>query len=194
MFSSLHSNLYTAAGSEGNQLSDFTQWALYRSEQLFRQERRAAFWQRIWRRLRGQPNDLLELTSFQQHIRLIGSHYCGLQPVSFEQIVGSECRCQDFDASFHPLREHNRMRWQQIAFLCLTHQPLPPVELTRIQERFFVRDGHHRISVARSLGQTAIDAEITELEVCGALQWEAGNQAQTRRSHPSLVWSQSGQR
>ncbi len=86
------------------------------------------------------------------------------------------------------------MRWQQIAFLCLTHQPLPPVELIRIQERFFVRDGHHRISVARSLGQTAIDAEITELEVWGALQWEAGNQAKTRKSHPSFVWSQSGRR
>lgn len=174
MFSSLHTNFYTPSGSDGNQLPDITRWALRRAEELYRKAQRAALMQRIWRRLLRRPNNLLDLNRVQRHLSLRGCHYCGIQPVPFKQIIGSESRCQDFDASFHPLKEHDRMRWQQIAFLCLTRQHLPPVKLICIREYYFVRDGHHRISVARLLGQIAIDAEIIELEVAGSLQWEEG--------------------
>ena len=40
-----------------------------------------------------------------------------------------------------------------------------PVQLIRVGDDYFVRDGHHRISVARALGQYAIEAEITVWEV-----------------------------
>ncbi len=40
---------------------------------------------------------------------------------------------------------------------------LPPISVYRLGGQHFVRDGHHRVSVARSLGMAAIDAEVTEL-------------------------------
>jgi len=49
---------------------------------------------------------------------------------------------------------------------------LPPVELIQIGDLYFVRDGHHRISVARGMGQEHIDAEVTVWEMGGPLPWE----------------------
>ena len=43
----------------------------------------------------------------------------------------------------------------------LHHRYLEPVELIQVDDSYFVKDGHHRISVARALGQSAIDAEVT---------------------------------
>jgi ParB-like chromosome segregation protein Spo0J len=45
---------------------------------------------------------------------------------------------------------------------------LPPISVYRLGERHFVRDGHHRVSVARSLGMAAIDAEVTDLSYSGS--------------------------
>jgi hypothetical protein len=42
-------------------------------------------------------------------------------------------------------------------------EPLPPVDVIRVGEIYFVRDGHHRISVARALERTEIDAYVTEV-------------------------------
>ena len=42
---------------------------------------------------------------------------------------------------------------------------LPPVDLYKIGDVYFVRDGNHRVSVARQLGQVDIDAYVTELQV-----------------------------
>jgi hypothetical protein len=50
--------------------------------------------------------------------------------------------------------------------------PLPPVELIQVGDVYFVRDGHHRISVARMMGQDSIDAEVTVWETAGLLPWE----------------------
>jgi hypothetical protein len=50
--------------------------------------------------------------------------------------------------------------------------PLPPVKLIQIGDLYFVRDGHHRISVARAMGQEAIEAEVTAWTVMGPLPWE----------------------
>ena len=50
--------------------------------------------------------------------------------------------------------------------------PLPPVDLIQVGDRYFVRDGHHRISVARTFGQHFIEAETTVYEMAGPLPWE----------------------
>jgi hypothetical protein len=49
---------------------------------------------------------------------------------------------------------------------------LPAVDLIQIGDVYFVRDGHHRISVGRAMGQEIIDAEVTVWEVAGPLPWE----------------------
>jgi hypothetical protein len=49
---------------------------------------------------------------------------------------------------------------------------LPPVELIQVGDVYFVRDGHHRISVARAFGQEHVDAEVTVWEVTESLSHE----------------------
>jgi hypothetical protein len=62
------------------------------------------------------------------------------------------------------------------------------VELIQIGEVYFVQDGHHRISVARALGQRTIEAQVVVWQVSGPLPWETETRAtaQDLTSQPSL--------
>jgi hypothetical protein len=80
--------------------------------------------------------------------------------VPIRQIKGSLGRTTDFDAGFHPLSEACRSRWVSILTAILQNIPMPAVELMQVGPSYYVVDGHHRISVAKSLGQQAIDAQI----------------------------------
>ena len=115
---------------------------------------------------------LLDLAAVTAGCTIHDRHYAGIQTVPISQIRGSESRCNDFDANFYPLRQHSSIRWQSIASAYERTIPLPPVELIRIGEVYFVRDGHHRISVAAALGQQYIDAEVTIWQVSGPLPAE----------------------
>lgn len=102
-------------------------------------------------------------------------HYDGIQTVRIDRIRGSENRSDDFDIHFNPLHTRNKERWVNVAMAMLGDAGIPPVELIKVRETYFVRDGHHRISVARSLGQEAIDAVVTnwELSICDPSQKSA---------------------
>ncbi len=102
-----------------------------------------------------------------------GRRYGGIQSVAISQICGSMNRSNDFDRSFHPLSDRLRGRWTNIAIARSQAVPLPPVSLVQVGCCYFVEDGHHRISVARALGESAIDAEVTVWDVSGRLPWEA---------------------
>lgn len=88
-------------------------------------------------------------------------HFAGLRSVPIARIRGSEGRAHDFDGHFNPLTENTQFRWLSVYQAKLADRPLPPVELIQVADDFFVRDGHHRISVARSLGEEFIDAAVT---------------------------------
>jgi hypothetical protein len=80
--------------------------------------------------------------------------------VPIHQIKGSLGRSDDFDLNFNPLKERSRSRWMSIAAAVRIGLPMPAVELVQVGNAYYVRDGHHRISVAKSMGQDAIDARI----------------------------------
>ncbi len=104
------------------------------------------------------------LHSVAQAIRgyhIVGQHHQGLQAVPLERIVGSEGRSDDFDGQFRPLTMHTQRRWYSIARAGLHGVTLPAVVLIRIGDAYYVRDGNHRVSVARAFGQAAIEAEVT---------------------------------
>lgn len=115
----------------------------------------------------------------------------GLQPVPIQRIVGSLGRSHDFNSAFQPLSDTNRNRWVNIATLKLLGEYLPPVELIQIRGVYFVIDGHHRISVARALGQDIIDAEVTEWHVIGQLAWEKPTIKSAFKGSPGFSISQS---
>jgi hypothetical protein len=91
-----------------------------------------------------------------------GSRYVGQQPVAMSQIRGSVSngRIQDFDADFRPLSEHSKQRWLNIARARQRGAALPPISLVQVGDTYFVQDGHHRISVARAMGDEQITAEV----------------------------------
>lgn len=89
------------------------------------------------------------------------ARYTGIQVIPLSRITGTENRSDEFDGDFYPLKEHLESRWVNVAIAQLRDIKLPPVELIQVGDDYFVRDGHHRISVARAFGQDAIDAEVT---------------------------------
>jgi hypothetical protein len=123
-----------------------------------------ASWRDWLSRLTRRQNDLLSLDEIRGHLPLKGQHYLGLQIVPLDKIVGSEGHHQDFDRAFFPRQIRSKDRWVRIDQAYYEQTPLPPVELAKFGDMYFVRDGNHRISVARVRGQDFIDAYVTEIE------------------------------
>ena len=92
----------------------------------------------------------------------------GIHMVPIRQIRGSESRSSDFDCDFNPLHDHNKRRWLNVATARRRGKALPPVKLIQVGDVYFVRDGHHRISVARALGQRDIEARVLVWKVNGS--------------------------
>ena len=87
----------------------------------------------------------------------------GLHVIALDTIVGSVGRGQDFDRQFRPRSARVRPRWERIAAAQRRGEAMPPIDVYRVGELHFVRDGHHRVSVARELGLETIDAHVVEV-------------------------------
>jgi hypothetical protein len=133
---------------------------LKRSLALFQHAHGNGRFYRLLRRIQNKPVQLINLETLPESPS-DNRHYGGIQPVPICQVQGTLGRDQDFDTHFHPLRERMRDRWVSIAIARLMHIPLEPVKLIQRGEQYFVVDGHHRISVARTLRESFIDAEVT---------------------------------
>ena len=132
----------------------------------FVRARRRATITRLMARLRGVSGDVGVVLPYEEVIDALGfvsEHRTGLHVVPLDAIVGSVDRGRDFDRNFRPTSGRSRSRWEQIAAAARRGESLPPVDLLRVGELYFVRDGHHRVSVARALGRTDIDAYVTEV-------------------------------
>ncbi len=132
----------------------------------FQRARRRATITRLIGRLRGEPDDVGVVLPYEEVIDALGfvsEHSAGLHVVALDEIVGSVDRTRDYDRRFRPTSGRSRSRWEQIAAAARRGESFPPVDLLRIGELYFVRDGHHRVSVARALGRSDIDAYITEV-------------------------------
>jgi hypothetical protein len=84
----------------------------------------------------------------------------GTHAVEVSKISGTFNKQIDFDAQFHPTQRHSENRWLRVATAFLRGVELPPVELAEVDGQYFVKDGHHRVSVARALGYRYLDANI----------------------------------
>jgi hypothetical protein len=132
----------------------------------FMRARRRATIAKLIARLRGEPDDIGVVLPYEEVVEALGfvsERSAGLQVVSLDQIMGSVGRGQDFDRRFRPTSGRSRGRWEQIAAAARRGEAFPPVDLVKVGEVYFVRDGHHRVSVARALGRADIDAYVTEV-------------------------------
>jgi ParB-like nuclease domain len=87
----------------------------------------------------------------------------GLQVIDLDSVVGTVDRGRDFDRAFRPTSGRSRARWERIASAYRTGESLPPIQVRRVGDMHFVVDGHHRVSAARALGLTNLDARVTEV-------------------------------
>ncbi len=132
----------------------------------FLRARRERTLARIASRLRGEHGDLDVILPFEEVIAALGrtgERWLGLQVIPLDSIVGTVDRTKDFDRDFRPTSGRVRGRWERIAQMMRRGEALPPISVYRVAGMHFVRDGHHRVSVARALGRHDIDAYVTEV-------------------------------
>jgi hypothetical protein len=132
----------------------------------FLRVRRRATIAHLAARLRGEPDDVGVILPYEEVVKALGfksEHFVGLRVVPLEAIVGTVDRSRDFDRSFRPTSGRVRGRWEQIAAAMRRGESMPPIDVLQIGEIYFVRDGHHRVSVARALQRPDLDANVTEV-------------------------------
>lgn len=141
----------------------------YQANQDFERAIFRAFIRKVVSLLTGRDNNLLPFDAVRERLPIRGQHYLGLKQVPIDQIVGSLGRYHDFDRAFLPTQTRTKARWVSIDQAHYQQISLPPVELFKIGEIYFVKDGNHRVSVARERGQSFVDAYVIEIDVPIAL-------------------------
>jgi len=116
--------------------------------------------------LRLQPGDVDVMLSFDEVVEALGrvaERDAGIQTIAIDSIVGSVDRLKDFDRAFRPTSARVRTRFEQIANAQRRGASMPPIDVYAVGELHFVRDGHHRVAVARAQGRDEIDAHVVEV-------------------------------
>ncbi|MET0770781.1 MAG: chromosome partitioning protein ParB [Solirubrobacteraceae bacterium] len=133
----------------------------------FDRERRRRAFRRISTRLRQAPDDVDEMLPFDEVVEALGSgarRDLGIQTIPLDSIVGTVDRQRaEFDRAFRPMTGELRDRWQRVATARRSGVALPPIDVYRVGGLHFVEDGHHRVSVARALGDDTIEARVREI-------------------------------
>src|SRR3954451_6343950 len=132
----------------------------------FTRARRQRALARLAQRVRREPREVTLILPFDEVVEALGhtgERALGLQSIPLDSIVGSVGRTREFDRSFRPTSSRTRPRWERIAGAQPRGKEMSPLSGYRIGDLHFVRDGHHRVSVARAQGRPDIDAYVTEV-------------------------------
>jgi nucleotide-binding universal stress UspA family protein len=134
--------------------------------QDFREARQRADLQEVLARLTGKSNALLSFEEVAQKLRLAARTERGVQSIPVQAIVGSVSRYADFTRTFLPRRTDDKERWVHVktAFSDLKGTGMPPIEVYKVGDVYFVLDGNHRVSVARQEGWPYIEAHVIEVQ------------------------------
>jgi hypothetical protein len=134
----------------------------HRTDTDFIQARQKAFWDEIKGFISRRSNRLLPFDEVKDKLEVCFVRDLGVQTVPIDSIVGSEGRYLSFTRHFLPLEDDLRDRWKRVNKAHYAKHSLPPVALYKVCDAYFVKDGHHRISVARTKGVKHIEALIYE--------------------------------
>jgi hypothetical protein len=132
----------------------------------FARERRRRALARIVSRLRSEPDDVSYMLPFEEVVAALGrtsEHDLGVQLIPLESVVGTVDRAtSQFDRDFRPSADV-RARWERIAAARRRGEAMPPIDVYRVGDLHFVKDGHHRVSVAHAHGDVEIEARVREV-------------------------------
>ena len=135
-------------------------------ENDFLRVRRRQVLAKLAQRLRREPDDVNLILPFDEVVAALGyegERSLGLKTIKLRSVVGTVDSQRDFDRRFRPTSARVRQRWEKLALAQRKGETIPPIDVYRIGDLHFVRDGHHRVSIALATGQKKIDAYVTEV-------------------------------
>lgn len=121
---------------------------------------------RLAHRLRREPDDVNVILPFDEVVAALGlrgERSLGLQSIRLDTVVGTVDSRRDFDSRFRPTSSRVRARWERLALAQRRGASVPPIDVYRIGDLHFVKDGHHRVSIAIANGESVIEAYVTEV-------------------------------
>jgi hypothetical protein len=136
----------------------------HQANEDFEKARSRGRMQALLNSLAWKNSDLLSLYAVTDLIKPKNETYLGMKTIPVSAIIGSEGRYHDFSQAFYPKKELLRSRWQSIDLAAKSYVILPPISVYKLGDWYFVRDGNHRVSVAKTQGIEFIDAEVVELD------------------------------
>jgi hypothetical protein len=137
-----------------------------RAREDFDSARFRAFRKAIAGALTRRANRMLSLDEVLEAAGAEGRSFGGFQEIPLDRVVGSaaiEAKGGDFDPGFLPISARLRDRWTRIYREMVEGDELPPIDVYKVGDLYFVIDGHHRVSVARTLGRATINARVVEV-------------------------------
>ncbi|MPZ91983.1 MAG: transcriptional regulator [Actinobacteria bacterium] len=145
-------------------------WSDLPETSTFERARRREAYRRFGRAVTGGKKSatLKDLDEVRERLRLFDQTYIGLMPIEVAKIVGTAGRNMEFDKNFLPRRHDVQERWRRLEL----HYPeggFPPIVVYKLNDMYFVVDGHHRVAIAKQTKIEYIDAEVTELHPRRAL-------------------------
>jgi len=135
-------------------------------EDDFLRARRHQVLARLAQRLRREPDDVNVIMPFDEVVAALGfrsERRLGLQTIQLNAVVGTVDSTRDFDRRFRPTTGRVRERWERLALAQRRGEAIPPIDVYRIGDLYFVQDGHHRVSIAIATGAKTIEAYVTEV-------------------------------
>jgi uncharacterized ParB-like nuclease family protein len=138
-----------------------------RAREDFERGRSKAFRRAIRAALTRRSRHLLSLDSVLEAAGIEGRAFGGVHEIPLDKVVGSAApgvKAADFDPGFLPINRRLRERWTRIYKAMVEGDELPPIDVYKLDDYYYVIDGHHRVSVARSLGRDVITARVVEVK------------------------------
>jgi uncharacterized ParB-like nuclease family protein len=138
-----------------------------RAREDFDSARSKAFRRAIQATLTRRSRRLLSLDSVLGAAGMEGKAFGGVHEIPLDKVVGSaapDAKAAEFDPGFLPINRRLRERWTRIYKAMVEGDELPPIDVYKVDDYYYVIDGHHRVSVARSLGRNVINARVVEVK------------------------------
>ncbi|MCC7352768.1 MAG: hypothetical protein IT330_03345 [Anaerolineae bacterium] len=142
----------------------FSMYSAALSEQRFDQAKRRALVERVMSLITGKSDALLSFDEVREKLGAWQQLGQETKVIPLDRIVGSVGRYRDFTRAFLPLEGASKQRWKSIDAALNNMEILPPIEVFQVGDVYFVRDGNHRVSVARANGLTHIEAHVIKID------------------------------
>jgi hypothetical protein len=135
-------------------------WTRLEADRAFTAASRARRLAALLGRVRGLGRAVRGLPVYDEAVQR-RSRTRGVTEIALEAIAGTTepNRAEQFDRQFRPT-PLTRGRWERVWLAVQQGVTLPPISVVQIGDAYAIRDGHHRVSVAKARGAMTITALV----------------------------------